>query len=145
MIALADLSSFSESEIIEHLVNNYSRTTDSSDDEYYNYAYESDINELYKEESSKKLDGMSVILAYESVAGSGEYAESFFLLKRNSDGVLFEVHGSHCSCYGFEGQLDLEETIPAALRCRAINGHLLGGFDEFEKDEKIIKDHILSL
>ena len=67
---------------------------------------------------------------------SGEYAESFFLLKRNSDGVLFEVHGSHCSCYGFEGQLDLEETIPAALRYRAINGHLLGGFDEFEKDEE---------
>ena len=135
MIALADLSSFSESEIIEHLVNNYSRTADSSDDEYYNH----------KEESSKKLDGMSVILAYESVAGSGEYAESFFLLKRNYDGALFEVHGSHCSCYGFEGQLDLEETIPAALKYRAINGHLLGGFDEFEKDEKIIKDYILSL
>ena len=135
MIALADLSSFSESEIIEHLVNNYSRTADSSDDEYYNH----------KEESSKKLDGMSVILAYESVAGSGEYAESFFLLKRNSDGALFEVHGSHCSCYGFEGQLDLEETNSVALKYRAINGHLLGGFDEFEKDEKIIKDYILSL
>ena len=135
MIALADLSSFSESEIIQHLVNNYSRTADSSDDEYYNH----------KEESSKKLDGMSVILAYESVADSGEYAESFFLLKRNYDGALFEVHGSHCSCYGFEGQLDLEETIPAALRYRAINGHLLGGFDEFEKDEKIIKDYILLL
>ena len=145
MIALADLSSFSESEIIEHLVNNYSRTTDSSNDEYYNYAYESDINELYKEESSKKLDGMSVIPAYESVADSGEYAESFFLLKRNYDGALFEVHGSHCSCYGFEGQLDLEETNSAALKYRAINGHLLGGFDEFEKDEDIIKDYILSL
>ena len=135
MIALADLSSFSESEIIEHLVNNYSRTADSSDDEYYNH----------KEESSKKLDGMSVILAYESVSDSREYAKSFFLLKRNCDGALFEVHGSHCSCYGFEGQLDLEETIPAALKYRAINGHLLGGFDEFEKDEKIIKDYILSL
>lgn len=135
MIALADLSSFSESETIEHLVNNYSRTADSSNDEYYNH----------KEESSKKLDGMSVILAYESVAGSREYAESFFLLKRNSDGVLFEVHGSHCSCYGFEGQLDLEETNSDALRYRAINGHLLGGFDEFEKDEEIIKDYILSL
>ena len=135
MIALADLSSFSESEIIEHLVNNYSRTADSSNDEYYNH----------KEESSKKLDGMSVILAYESVADSGEYAESFFLLKRNSDGALFEVHGSHCSCYGFEGQLDLEETNSVALRYRAINGHLLGGFDEFEKDEEIIKDYILLL
>ena len=135
MIALADLSSFSESEIIQHLVNNYSRTADSSDDEYYNH----------KEESSKKLDGMSVILAYESVADSGEYAESFFLLKRNYDGALFEVHGSHCSCYGFEGQLDLEETNSVALKYRAINGHLLGGFDEFEKDEEIIKDYILSL
>ena len=145
MIALADLSSFYESEIIEHLVNNYSRTANLPDDEYYNHEDGSDINELYKEESSRKLDGMSVILAYESVADSGEYAESFFLLKRNFDGALFEVHGSHCSCYGFEGQLDLEETNLAALRYRAINGHLLGGFDEFEKDEKIIKDYILSL
>ena len=135
MIALADLSSFSESEIIEHLVNNYSRTADSSDDKYYNH----------EDESSKKLDGMSAILAYESVADSGEYAESFFLLKRNYDGALFEVHGSHCSCYGFEGQLDLEETNSVALKYRAINGHLLGGFDEFEKDEEIIKDYILSL
>ena len=135
MIALADLSSFSESEIIQHLVNNYSRTADSSDDKYYNH----------EDESSKKLDGMSAILAYESVADSGEYAESFFLLKRNYDGALFEVHGSHCSCYGFEGQLDLEETNSVALKYRAINGHLLGGFDEFEKDEEIIKDYILSL
>ena len=145
MIALSELSDLSELMVLEHLIENYSQTADESDDEYYNHEDESDINEHYREESSKKLDGMTILLAYESVADSGEYAESFFLLKRNSDGTLFEMHGHHCSCYGFEGQLDLEETDLAALKYRAINGHLLGGFDEFEKDEKIIKDYILSL
>lgn len=26
------------------------------------------------------------------------------------DGKLYEVNGSHCSCYGLEGQWDIEET-----------------------------------
>ena len=33
---------------------------------------------------------------------------SYFLLKDKESGKLFEVHGSHCSCYGFEGQFEPE-------------------------------------
>jgi hypothetical protein len=40
----------------------------------------------------------------------------FVLLK--IDGVLYEVHGSHCSCYGLEDQWELEETTIEALRMR---------------------------
>lgn len=32
------------------------------------------------------------------------------------DGELYEVHGSHCSCYGLEGQWEPEETTWEALR-----------------------------
>lgn len=30
----------------------------------------------------------------------------FFLLRHKETKELFEVNGSHCSCYGFEGQFD---------------------------------------
>ncbi len=54
------------------------------------------------------LDGFRILVAYdmqESYEGAG-----WFLLIRESDGQLFEVHGSHCSCMGFEGQFSPEET-----------------------------------
>lgn len=34
------------------------------------------------------------------------------------DGKLYEVNGSHCSCYGLEGQWDPEETTVKALSMR---------------------------
>jgi hypothetical protein len=36
------------------------------------------------------------------------------------DGQLFEVNGSHCSCYGLEGQWTPELTSPAALAIRNV-------------------------
>lgn len=39
------------------------------------------------------------------------------------DGKLFEVHGSHCSCYGLEGQWAPEETSWAALGMRNLTGY----------------------
>ena len=38
------------------------------------------------------------------------------------DGKLYEVHGSHCSCYGLEGQFQPEETELKALEFRLQNG-----------------------
>lgn len=46
--------------------------------------------------------------------------EAFVLFER--DGVLYEVNGSHCSCYGLEGQWEEEETTLDALVYRLING-----------------------
>ena len=47
----------------------------------------------------------------------GGYEGSAFVLYRR-DGKLFEVHGGHCSCHGFEGQWDPEETTWDALAMR---------------------------
>ena len=60
------------------------------------------------------LDGVEVLFAaYES----GGYEGDAFALFRK-DGKLFEVRGSHCSCYGLEGQWEPEETTVAALKTR---------------------------
>lgn len=46
--------------------------------------------------------------------GGGSYEGDAFVLYRK-DGKLYEVSGSHCSCYGLEGQWGPEETYIAAL------------------------------
>lgn len=45
---------------------------------------------------------------------------AFVLLER--DGKLYEVNGSHCSCYGLEGQFEPEKTSIKALEHRETYG-----------------------
>lgn len=62
--------------------------------------------------------GASILLAeyrYENYEGS-----AFVLFER--DGQWFEVNGSHCSCYGLEGQWSPESTTKADLRFRLDEG-----------------------
>lgn len=55
--------------------------------------------------------------------GDGSYCGAAVVIGRKPDGSLYEVHGSHCSCYGLEGQWEtepatiesLEKTIPYGL------------------------------
>lgn len=44
---------------------------------------------------------------------------AFVLFRDAQDGQLYEVNGSHCSCFGLEGQWDPEPTFLAALENRA--------------------------
>ena len=44
------------------------------------------------------------------------------------DGKLYEVNGSHCSCYGLEGQWAPEETTREALAMRKLASY------DYEKD-----------
>ena len=46
---------------------------------------------------------------YESYRG-----DSFVLFLDSRDNKLYEVNGSHCSCYGLEGRWSPEETFPEA-------------------------------
>ena len=55
-----------------------------------------------------------ILMASYEVPGYEGYA--FVLFQR--DGQLFEVHGSHCSCYGLEGQWKPEATSWEALAMR---------------------------
>ena len=55
--------------------------------------------------------------------GTDNYTgEGFVLFER--DGKLFEVNGSHCSCFGLEGQFNPEETTIEALKHRLIEGKM---------------------
>ena len=58
--------------------------------------------------------------------GYGSYdGDAFVLYQRN--GKLYEVHGSHCSCYGLEDQWIPEETTWEALKMRKAE-HLLSSY-----------------
>jgi hypothetical protein len=101
--------------------------------------YEYDRNEL---------DKYKFIIAYESVGSWGCDSSSFFLFKEKKSGTLFEVHGSHCSCYGFEGQFEPEETSLVALKDRAEKGSVFscGGYDNNPTDnEQQIKEFVLGM
>jgi hypothetical protein len=48
----------------------------------------------------------------------GVYYEGDAIVIYRQDDALYEVHGSHCSCYGLEDQWKPEETTVAALAMR---------------------------
>lgn len=64
--------------------------------------------------------------------GTDNYSGDAFVLFRRY-GELFEVNGSHCSCYGLEGQWDPEVTTVEALRHRLDEGSL--GVDSWSGNE----------
>ena len=69
---------------------------------------------------ASELSGAVVIAAsytYEDYSGSA-------MVVFRKDGKLYEVHGSHCSCNGLEGQWDPEETSYEALQYRLENGEM---------------------
>lgn len=77
-------------------------------------------------EEKPKFKGAEILLASYGTPSYEGYA--FVLFQR--DGKLYEVNGSHCSCYGLEGQWDPEETTLEALRHRLDKGELgKGGYD----------------
>lgn len=61
----------------------------------------------------KELNEYEILIA--CVENYGYEEGAFFLIKKKSDGKLFEIHGGHCSCYGFEGQWSPEETTEEYL------------------------------
>lgn len=73
----------------------------------------------------KDVNGYKVIVAAydDSDAYSGD---AFVLLKKGRN--YYEVHGSHCSCYGLEDQWCIEESAKLALKHRIENGYHYGGF-----------------
>lgn len=85
--------------------------------------------------------GLELLIAYESVGHYGCDSSAFFIL-RDEKGNIFEVNGSHCSCYGFEDQWILEETSFAVLEERKWL-FSTGGYDrEAEENMKKVRDEI---
>lgn len=73
------------------------------------------------------LDGAEILLAH---LASEPYEESAWLVWRKG-GVVYEAHGSHCSCFGFEDQWSPEETSIEAILTRKYVAPVWGiGMDE---------------
>ena len=70
-------------------------------------------------------DNINLLLWNYEYANYEGYA--FVLFEQN--GRLYEVNGSHCSCYGLEGQWDPEETSVEELKFRMDKGNLGNGHD----------------
>jgi hypothetical protein len=60
--------------------------------------------------------GGEILAAYYSYE---DYSGDAAVIVRGRDGVLREVYGSHCSCYGLEDQWKPEEVVPSELLARA--------------------------
>lgn len=76
------------------------------------------------------------VIAY-SYELDGYEGDAYVLLEH--DNKYYEVHGSHCSCYGLEGMWELEETTPEAIKHRIDEGR--GYYGSFGVCVAEIKEH----
>lgn len=83
----------------------------------------------------EEVKGYKVLYAwYEYADYSGS---AFVLLKKGRK--LYEVNGGHCSCYGLEGQFDLEETSAEAILKRqyfGVNSDIVKNLEKLLKKTK---------
>lgn len=98
--------------------------------------------------SDNDMEGVTILLA--SYTDADYNGDAFVLFTRN--GKLYEVNGSHCSCYGLEGQWEPEETTVEALLHRIQEGEL--GTDEVWDEKRnvfaiellqVLKDYICGI
>lgn len=68
--------------------------------------------------------------------------DAFVIFMEN--GKLFEVNGSHCSCYGLEGQWSPEETSLKALRYTLDHGTKFNGTYMEETIKRLEREKLLS-
>lgn len=67
--------------------------------------------------SKNDLKGCEVVFAYytyEDYSG-----DALVILRDPHNGTFYEVNGGHCSCYGLEGQWEMEETTMDVMMQRS--------------------------
>jgi hypothetical protein len=135
---LADLKGETESAVKKHIASEYA----GEQGQGYDYGSQSDTQ---KEQLHKTLKGFDVVIAYESVGSWGCDSTSWFLLRNKKTGRYIENHGSHCSCYGFEGQWNPEKTTKKYLKSSKFYFHC-GGYDNEEtENQKAVKEFLKKL
>lgn len=86
----------------------------------------------YKNEMKHALEEWEPIHILFASYGYENYSgDAWVLFER--DGELFEVNGSHCSCYGLEGQWDPEIVTLPVLEQRLLKGTF--GEDDYSGNE----------
>lgn len=84
-------------------------------------------------------DALKKAKVYLAWYGYGSYCGSSLVIF-SKDGKLWEVNGSHCSCYGLEGQWQPEETSWEAIAKRDYSDRYCDGGDEANAElQKIAK------
>lgn len=97
------------------------------------------------EVSKASLAKWKFLIAYQDTGSWGCDSSSFFLLQEKSTGKYFEVHGSHCSCFGFEGQWEPEETILERFLGRDWYFPAGGYDDDSDKHRDMVLEYIMKL
>lgn len=77
----------------------------------------------------EQLKGAKIVFGFYD---NEDYSGSAFVLYKKAR-KLYEVNGSHCSCYGLEDQWSPEETTKEALLHRLDNGYFYGKTDELRE------------
>lgn len=133
-LGLADLEDCSEEEVREHLIQAYGYTDGGLS-----------VTEGGKKRLKEELLPYDILIGYESVGDYGCDSASWFLLRHKETGEYCTISGSHCSCYGFEGQGDLENTDLLYLNSPHFDMYG-GGYDEdWKKNFQAIKGYIKTL
>ena len=79
------------------------------------------VDDILSNFQIERVDGEVLFAYYGDPYG---YSGLAFVLCRGTDGGLYEVNGSHCSCMGLEGQWGPEGTSVEAIRHRIEHGTL---------------------
>ena len=96
----------------------------------------------YGEKPGKELARFNILVAYMCEGNWGCDSSAWLLLQERETKALFEVHGSHCSCYGFEDQWKPEPTTPAYLHSEQFS-FSCGGYDNSkDANQKAVKDFL---
>lgn len=117
LLTLADLKNQTQEQLRAHILNSY---------------------------EDEVAENLTFLIAYESVGSWGCDSSSWFLLT-DDKGELYEVHGSHCSCYGFEGQWKPEKTTKEYLKSDKFY-FSCGGYDNEElKNKEAVQKYLKEL
>ncbi|WP_058637013.1 MULTISPECIES: hypothetical protein [Bacteria] len=92
---------------------------------------------IYSDFRVEPSEGVDILLGYYDCE---DYSGEAFVLFRK-DGQLFEVNGSHCSCYGLEDQWNPEETNVEVLRHRLT----VGSMGRNNDNDNLYADELLAL
>ena len=79
----------------------------------------------------EEFDEYEILIAIYDL--SEAYSGDAYVLMYRKDAGLYEAHGSHCSCYGLEGQFEPESVPVEALRKRIVDNDYSYGAENLAK------------
>lgn len=101
-------------------------------DDFRGHSWNDDNDEYALKDDSSMKDYRVLFASYGSDSG-GYGGEAWVLLEKG--GELYEVHGSHCSCYGLEDQFSPERLFLPELKNRIVNGDFGHNCEDKFKEE----------